>query len=288
MLRSSLLNCAGKSLDLTVPLVMGVLNVTPDSFSDGGQWSDTDSAIHHGFSMIGNGADIIDVGGESTRPGAPVISVNEELKRIIPVIEALAVGSEAVISVDTGKPEVMQAAIEAGAGMINDVFALRQPGALEGAAMLDVPVCLMHMQGEPGNMQKNPEYHDVVTEVESFLLERASRCQFAGIEKSRILLDPGFGFGKTQEHNTRLFAGLKRLAKHGFPILAGLSRKSMLGRITGKTVEKRLAASLTAAVLAIQNGASIVRVHDVEETVDALKVMAALGQTGSAGSRIPV
>lgn len=288
MSRSALMNCAGKSLDLTVPLVMGVLNVTPDSFSDGGQWTDTDSAIHHGLSMTEQGADIIDVGGESTRPGAPAVPVAEELERIIPVIEALAADSEAVISVDTCKPQVMKAAIEAGAGMINDVFALRQSGALECAALLDVPVCLMHMQGEPGNMQKNPEYHDVVSEVESFLLERASQCEFAGIEKSKILLDPGFGFGKNQEHNTQLFAGLKRLSKHGYPILAGLSRKSMLGRITDKTVDMRLAASVTAAVLAILNGVSIIRVHDVDETVDAVKMMSALGQAGSPGSRIPI
>jgi dihydropteroate synthase len=239
--------------------VMGILNTTPDSFSDGGLWTDRDSALRQAVAMVEAGADIIDVGGESTRPGSKPVSAGEELDRVIPVV-------------DTSKPEVMKEAIRAGAGMINDVFALRLEGAVETAASLAVPVCLMHMLGEPRTMQGSPEYEDVVDEVEGFLQQRADACIAAGIPPDRIVIDPGFGFGKTLDHNLTLFRSLPRLCRNGFPLLVGISRKSMLGALTGKPVEDRLAASVTAAVLAARLGAAIVRVHDVAETVDALKV----------------
>lgn len=255
---------------------MGVLNLTPDSFSDGGLWIDPDRALHHAIGMVEQGADIVDVGGESTRPGATSVPVEEELDRVVPLIERIAGETDAPISIDTSKPEVMREAVAAGAGLVNDVRALRQEGALEAAAGLGVPVCLMHMQGKPRDMQADPRYSDVVTEVRDFLAERASACEKAGIAPGRILIDPGFGFGKSLEHNLALLRGLGVLAELGYPVLAGLSRKSMLGKITGRETGDRIASSVAAALLAVQNGAAIVRVHDVAETADALKVYAAL------------
>ncbi len=258
-----------------LPRVMGVLNVTPDSFSDGGRWLGRDAALRHAEAMVRDGADIIDVGGESTRPGADAVSEEEELARVIPVIEALAGHVDAVLSVDTSKPAVMRAAAAAGAGMINDVAALRQDGALEAAADLGLPVCLMHMRGEPRTMQADPRYDDVVGEVEAFLLERCEAARKAGVPADRLIVDPGFGFGKTLEHNLALLRALPRLCGHGIPLLAGLSRKSMLLPLTGRPVEARLAGSLALALAAARGGAAIIRVHDVAETVDALRVMAA-------------
>lgn len=254
---------------------MGILNLTPDSFSDGGLWTDPDLALRHALAMVQAGADFIDIGGESTRPGAAPVSLQQELDRVIPVIERLAGETAAMISVDTSKPGVMRAAVEAGAGMINDVFALRQEGAVEAAADLGVPVCLMHMQGEPRRMQEKPEYDNVVEEVGGFLAERAAVCEAAGIPANQIVLDPGFGFGKTLQHNLQLMRGLPELAQGGYPLLVGISRKSMLGAITGRETGDRVAASVAAALLAVQGGAAIVRVHDVAETADALKLLAA-------------
>jgi len=264
---------------------MGILNTTPDSFSDGGLWTDPARAVERALEMVAQGADIIDVGGESTRPGADSVGTQQELERVLPVVEAIVAESAATVSVDTCKPEVMRAAVAAGAGLINDVFALRQEGALEAAARLGVPVCLMHMQGKPRNMQVDPHYTDVVGEVEAFLLQRARACEAAGIVRDRIWIDPGFGFGKTLEHNVALFHALPRLCDHGYPVLVGVSRKSMLGALTGRAVEDRLAASVTAAVLAARRGAAVVRVHDVAETVDALKVMQRL-DPGPADARL--
>jgi dihydropteroate synthase len=260
--------------------VMGILNTTPDSFSDGGLWADRQRAVEHALAMVAAGADIIDVGGESTRPGAQPVSVQEELDRVVPVIEAIARQSSVTLSVDTSKPEVMRAAVAAGAGLINDVLALRQQGALETAAGLGVPVCLMHMQGRPRDMQADPRYSDVVSEVESFLIQRAQACEAAGISRDDIFIDPGFGFGKTLEHNIALFRALPRLCRSGYPVLVGISRKSMLGALTGKPVGERLAASVAAAILAARHGAAVVRVHDVAETVDGLKVLSVL-ETGT-------
>lgn len=258
---------------------MGILNTTPDSFSDGGLWTDRDDAIRHAAAMAADGADLIDVGGESTRPGAAAVPVQQELDRVVPVIEAVVRETGLPVSVDTSKPAVMEAAVAAGAGMINDVYALRREGALAMAAKLGVPVCVMHMQGEPGNMQQEPHYEDVVEEVSRFLLGRAAACETAGIPGENILIDPGFGFGKTYEHNVQLFQALPQICRIGYPVLAGVSRKAMLGAITSKPVTERTAASVAAALLAVQAGASVVRVHDVAETVDALKVMQALAST---------
>jgi dihydropteroate synthase len=255
---------------------MGVLNVTPDSFSDGGRYLDLDEALRRGERMAADGADIIDIGGESTRPGAREVSAAEETDRISPVVEALAARLSLPISVDTSKPEVISAATSAGAGMINDVRALRLPGALEAAAAAGVPVCLMHMQGTPLSMQRAPAYRDVIAEVIDFLQARARACLAAGIPRDRLILDPGFGFGKTLEHNLALLAGLPRLCALGFPILVGISRKSMLGRLTGREVGDRLAGSLAAAVLAVERGARLIRVHDPAETRDALRVVQAV------------
>ena len=251
---------------------MGVLNATPDSFSDGGLWSERGQALRHALEMVEAGADIIDVGGESTRPGAEPVSLQQELDRVIPLVEAIAAESDVAISVDTSKPEVMEAAVAAGAGLLNDVFALRAEGALETAARLGVPVCVMHMQGRPRDMQREPRYDDVVGEVEAFLLARAAACRAAGIAAERVLIDPGFGFGKTLEHNIALFHALPRFCSLGYPVLVGVSRKAMLGAITGRPVEQRAPASVAAALLAARAGASIVRVHDVAATVDALRV----------------
>ena len=269
--------------------VMGILNTTPDSFSDGGLWADPGQALERALTMAEEGADIIDVGGESTRPGARSVSVQQELDRVIPVIEAIVAGSDVTVSVDTSKPEVMKAAVAAGAGMINDVLALRHGDALATAARLAVPVCLMHMQGRPRDMQAHPQYDDVVSEVEAFLLERARACEEAGIDRALILIDPGFGFGKNLEHNVALFRALPRFCGGDYPVLVGVSRKSMLGALTGRPVEGRQAASVAAALLAALHGAAVVRVHDVAQTVDALKVLRALDgeaafQDGNAGA----
>lgn len=272
------LRCGDRSLSLDPPQVMGVLNVTPDSFSDGGRFIGRDQAIEHARAMVEAGAAIIDIGGESTRPGAAAVSAEEELARVIPVVEALSGSVPAVISVDTSKPEVMSAAVEAGAGMLNDVRALREPGALEAAAALDVPICLMHMQGQPRTMQDNPQYEDVVADVHDFLMQRVAACEQTGIARERLLLDPGFGFGKSLQHNLRLLAHLERFHDTGLPLLVGMSRKSMLGMILDKPVEQRLHGSLAVAAIAAWQGARIIRVHDVAETADVLKVVAAVNR----------
>ncbi|MCX7893132.1 MAG: dihydropteroate synthase [Burkholderiales bacterium] len=265
-------------LPLDRPLVMGVVNVTPDSFSDGGRFLDAQAAIEHARRLVEEGADILDVGGESTRPGALPVDEAEESRRVLPVLEGiLPLGIP--VSIDTTKPGVMRAAIAAGAAMVNDVTALRSPGALEAVAAADAGVCLMHMLGEPRTMQASPAYGDVVAEVRDFLAARAAVCEAAGIGRDRIVIDPGFGFGKTVAHNLALLRGLPALAALGFPVLAGLSRKSTLGAITGRAVGDRLAASVAAALLAVQRGARIVRVHDVAATRDALAVLAAVARS---------
>lgn len=255
---------------------MGILNVTPDSFSDGGLWFDRDSALRHAHQMARDGADLIDVGGESTRPGAAEVSLQEELDRVIPMVESIGAETGLPVSVDTSKPEVMSAAVAAGAAMINDVYAFQREGALETVAALEVPVCIMHMQGTPRDMQSEPCYHDATNEVLDFLTGRATVCQIAGISAERIIIDPGFGFGKALQHNTELFHHLDAFTATGYPVLVGISRKSMLGQITGRAVEQRVVASAAAALLAAQAGATILRVHDVAETIDALKVLDAL------------
>jgi dihydropteroate synthase len=255
---------------------MGVLNVTPDSFSDGGRFVHLDDAVERGVQMAEEGAAIIDVGGESTRPGAQPVGLDEELRRVVPVIARLHSRTQALLSVDTGKPEVMHAAAAAGAAMINDVRALREPGALEAAAATGCAVCLMHMLGEPRTMQEAPSYRDVVAEVRQFLRERAATCIEAGIPAERMVLDPGFGFGKTLQHNLELLRRLRELSVDGLPMLAGLSRKSMVGALTGRPPDERLHGSVALAVVAALNGARILRVHDVAATVDALKVVAAV------------
>ena len=259
--------------------IMGILNVTPDSFSDGGQFTQTERAVDHALQMVEQGADWIDIGGESTRPGAQAVSVGQELERVIPVIEALIRAlPNARISIDTSKPEVMQAAVNAGAKMINDVAALTFEGALKTASQLNVDVCLMHMQGDPRTMQQNPDYQDVVSEVKSFLTKRSRYCIESGIASEKILIDPGFGFGKTLQHNLVLLRSLGEFKQTGFRLLVGLSRKSMLQAITGQAVEKRLAGSLALALLSHMGGADIVRVHDVEQTRDVLQVADAVLQ----------
>jgi dihydropteroate synthase len=255
---------------------MGILNVTPDSFSDGGVFLSRDDALAQAARMAQEGADIIDVGGESTRPGARAVSAREEIDRVIPVIEAVRERIPLPISIDTSKPEVMRAAVAAGAGFINDVRALREEGALAAAAALNVPVCLMHMQGEPRTMQDDPRYADVVAEVAGFLRERLRAARAAGIPARNLVIDPGFGFGKTLEHNLELLRGLGKLQDLGAPVLAGLSRKSMIGKALGLSVERRLHASVALAVMAVQNGVRIVRVHDVGPTVEALRMWQAV------------
>jgi len=267
--------CAGRPLALARPLVMGVLNVTPDSFSDGGRFVRLEAAVERGLAMVSEGAAFIDVGGESTRPGAQPVSLSEELARVLPVVRALSAGA-AVISIDTSKPEVMAQAAAAGAGLINDVRALRAPGALAAARDSGCAVCLMHMQGEPRTMQEAPSYGDVVAEVAQFLRARLDACRAAGIPDNRLLIDPGFGFGKNFQHNLTLLRGLPRLAHLGVPLLAGLSRKSMVGTLTGRPSGERLYGSLALAVWAALSGARIIRTHDVAATVDALKVVAAI------------
>ena len=259
------------------PIIMGILNTTPDSFSDGGKFTAVEAAAAHAMLMVEEGADIIDVGGESTRPGAQEVSARDEISRVVPVIEAIRQQSNVCISIDTSKPEVMRAAVEAGASLVNDVNALRAEGAVQVCAELNMPVCLMHMQGEPRTMQKAPQYNNVVEDVEEFLFQRVHACVEAGISRDKIIIDPGFGFGKTLEHNLQLLSRLDELQKLGLPVLAGISRKSMLGAILGGApVEERLFASVAAAVLAWTKGATIFRVHDVKPTVDALKVCAAV------------
>ncbi len=267
---------AGKfSLSLDRPYVMGIVNVTPDSFSDGGKFLARDLAIAHARRLIEEGADIIDIGGESTRPGAATTSLQEELDRVMPVLAAI-IGDGVPVSVDTQKPAVMLAAIKAGAAMINDVNALQAAGAIEACAASNVAVCLMHIQGSPATMQQAPAYQDVVAEVTTFLAAKSGACLDAGIERERIVIDPGFGFGKTVEHNFMLLRKLNALATLGFPVLAGFSRKASLGIVTGRGADERLAASIAAAMLCAQNGATILRVHDVRETVDAIKVLMAV------------
>ena len=271
------LDCAGRILKLDRARVMGIVNVTPDSFSDGGRHDTTAAAIAHGLKLAEEGADILDIGGESTRPGAGDVSTEEELRRVVPVIEALAKQVSIPISIDTSKPEVMRAAVAAGAGMINDVYALRREGALDAAAELGVAVVVMHMLGEPRSMQDDPRYDDVVAEVHRFLAERIFACEMAGIERKRIVVDVGFGFGKTLDHNLQLLAQLQRFTELGVPIVAGMSRKKTIGTLTGRDApDDRVAGSLAAHVIAAQRGARIVRVHDVAATVDALKVWEAV------------
>jgi dihydropteroate synthase len=274
------LRLSSASLDLSRPAVMGILNVTPDSFSDGGRFASLDAALRQAERMAAEGAAIIDVGGESTRPGAAAVPAREEIGRVVALIEAIAGRVDVAVSIDTSKPEVMQAAVAAGATMLNDVYALRRDGALAMAASLDVAVCLMHMQGEPRTMQANPRYNDVAGEVAEFLSGRVAACVAAGIERGRIVVDPGFGFGKTDRHNIELLANLERIGALGLPLLVGLSRKNTLGKLTGQPVEGRLAAGIAAAVLAVERGAHIVRTHDVGATFDALKVAAAVTRAG--------
>ena len=259
---------------------MGVINVTPDSFSDGGRFVSNEAAVAHALRMIEEGAGLIDVGGESTRPGAQGVSAEEEIGRVVPVIEALAAHTRIPISVDTSKPAVMTAAVRAGASMINDVRALREPGALEAAAATDAAICLMHMQGEPRTMQADPRYGDVVTEVRDFLRGRAQACLASGIARDRLVVDPGIGFGKRLEHNLALLAGLPALTALGWPVLIGVSRKSMFGMLLGRSVDERVAGGVAMATAAVLAGASIVRTHDVAATVDAVKVAVALRAAG--------
>lgn len=269
------LRCGSRTLDLTRPIVMGVLNVTPDSFSDGGRFTDHADAYAHAERMVEEGAAILDIGGESTRPGASAVSVGEEMDRVIPVLQRFA-KSNVVLSVDTRSPEVMAEAIRAGAGMLNDVTGFRDPRALDIAARSDAALCVMHMQGEPRTMQTAPQYGDVVTEVKAFLAERVHACLSVGVERDRIVIDPGFGFGKTLAHNLALLRGLRALGDLGQPVLAGLSRKAMLGQLTGRAVHERVHGSVALAVVAILNGAAIVRAHDVAATMDALRVASAV------------
>ncbi|WP_394000480.1 dihydropteroate synthase [Luteimonas sp. WGS1318] len=267
------LDCNGRVLRLDVPKVMGIVNVTPDSFSDGGAHATADTAIAHGLRLVAEGADLLDIGGESTRPGAAEVSVDEELRRVIPVVEGLARATSVPISIDTSKPDVMRAAVAAGAGLINDVYGLRRDGALDTAAALGVPVVLMHMQGAPRAMQDAPDYDDVIGEVHRFLAERIFSAEMAGIDKKRIVVDPGFGFGKTTAHNLALLAQLARFVELGVPVLAGLSRKRSIGALTGREVPaERMAGSVAAHLIAAQRGARILRVHDVAQTFDALKI----------------
>lgn len=272
--------CGRFTLDLSRPRIMGIVNVTPDSFSDGGRLLAPDAAIAHARRLIDEGADILDIGGESTRPGAEPVPLEEELARLLPLIEALR-DSGVPLSIDTFKPAVMRAAIEAGADMINDIYGFRQPGAIEAVAGSDCGLCVMHMQGEPRTMQQAPAYADVAGEVGAFLREQAQRLEAAGVDPGRICLDPGFGFGKTTAHNYDLLRSLPTIGALGYPLLIGVSRKTMIGAVTGRPVGERLAGSIAAALAAVARGAAIVRVHDVAATVDALKVWQAV-QVGDA------
>lgn len=269
--------CGSLRIDLSVPRIMGIVNVTPDSFSEGGQCFDADVAIRHAHGLIEQGADILDIGGESTRPGAPEVDAVEELRRVLPVICAVR-DAGVPLSIDTSKPEVMRAALDAGVCIVNDVRALRTPGAVDAVAGAGCGVVLMHMQGEPRTMQASPHYEDVVAEVGAFLRERMAVLSLAGVAADRVVLDPGFGFGKTPAHNWRLLAQLGRIDGGALPLLAGLSRKSMLGHATGRPVDQRLAASVAAAVLAVERGARLLRVHDVAATRDAVAVWRAMDE----------
>lgn len=266
------IDCAGWLLDLRHPCVMGILNVTPDSFSDGGDFLGYEDALQHARQMVAEGADMIDVGGESTRPGAAVVPEQQELDRVIPLIEALSAEIAVPISVDTTKAQVMREAVSAGAGLINDVNALRSEGALSAAVDLAVPICLMHRQGSPSKMQKKPLYDNVLADVKRFLLARVAACELVGISRERLIIDPGFGFGKTLEHNIALFAGLKQFVGLGLPVMIGVSRKTMIGEVLNAQVDERLSGGLALATLAAQQGASIIRTHDVKATTDVLKI----------------
>ncbi|KPY38463.1 Dihydropteroate synthase [Pseudomonas syringae pv. primulae] len=270
------LPCGNRVLDLAHTHVMGILNATPDSFSDGGRYSQLDAALRHAQEMVAAGATLIDVGGESTRPGARPVSPSEEVDRVAPVVELIARELDVIISVDTSTPEVIVESARLGAGLINDVRSLRRPGALEAAAATGLPVCLMHMLGEPGDMQDNPHYQDLVGEVSAFLADRMERCEAAGIPKDRIILDPGFGFAKTLEHNLSLFRHMEALHALGRPLLVGVSRKSMIGAVLGRPVGERLIGGLALAALAMTKGARILRVHDVAETADVVRMIAAV------------
>lgn len=263
-------------LDLTSPKIMGILNFTPDSFSDSGKFFSLDKALFQVEKMLNDGADIIDIGGESTRPNAPIVPLEEELQRVVPLVEAVRQRFDCLISVDTSKAEVMLQSAQVGADIINDIRALQEPNALETAAELALPVCLMHMQGSPQTMQQSPDYDDVVEEVSEFLNQRIFACLTAGITKEHIILDVGFGFGKTVQHNYQLMKHLPLFADSGYPVLAGLSRKSMIGAVLDKPVDQRIIGSVAGALLCIQQGAKIVRVHDVAETADALKIWRAM------------
>lgn len=271
---------AGRELDMSGCHVMGILNVTPDSFSDGGRFNQVDAALARAREMVADGAVFVDVGGESTRPGATAVSVDEELSRVCPVVETIARELDVIVSVDTSSPQVMAEVAKLGAGLINDVRALQREGAPEVVARADIPVCLMHIQGEPDTMQNDPRYRNVRREVSSFLTERMRIIEEAGVRPENIILDPGFGFGKSLRHNLQLLASLEQLQLLGHPVLVGISRKSMLGHITGREVSERLPASLAAATISAMKGASIIRVHDVRETVDAVKVVTAMEEAG--------
>lgn len=270
------LPCGGRFLDLSRPQVMGILNVTPDSFSDGGRYGQRDAALRHAEAMLQAGATLIDVGGESTRPGARAVSPVEELERVAPIVEAIAAELDVIISVDTSTPAVIRETARLGAGLINDVRSLQRDGAVDAAADSGLPVCLMHMRGEPSTMQQSPQYPDVVAEVREFLLERLAACAAAGIGAERVILDPGFGFAKTLEHNLSLFKHLQALHALGRPLLVGVSRKSMIGKVLGHEVGERLYGSLALAALALSKGAHILRVHDVAQTVDVVRMIAAV------------
>ncbi len=275
-----MLHCGSRTLDLNTPVVMGVLNVTPDSFSDGGRYFDPVTAVERAAQMIAEGAGIIDVGGESTRPGAEEVSVAAELQRVVPVIEAICSRHDVLVSVDTSKPEVMRAAVAAGAHIINDIRALNEPGALQAAALSGAAVCVMHMQGAPASMQAAPRYANVVADVCAFLQQRVSACEQAGIDRQRILIDPGIGFGKSLHHNLELLAGLQAMQQLSLPVLVGVSRKSMIGALLDRPVGERLYGGLALATAAVLAGARIIRAHDVAPTCDAVRTAHALLQAG--------
>lgn len=274
------LPCGARTLDLSAPVVMGILNVTPDSFSDGGRFNERDAALRQAERMLADGAAIIDVGGESTRPGAAPVTEQEELDRVVPIVEALARELGALVSVDTSTAAVIRDSAAVGAGLINDVRSLQRPGALAAAAATDLPVCLMHMQGEPGTMQDDPRYEDVTAEVVAFLEARVKECERAGILRERLLVDPGFGFAKTVAHNLTLMQQMNALQSLALPVLIGVSRKSLFGRVLGREVDERLPGSLVAAVMCVERGARIVRAHDVKETVDAVRFAHAVREAG--------
>lgn len=273
---------ATKTLELDRPHVMGILNTTPDSFSDGGSYTTLDKALERAQKMIAAGVSIIDIGGESTRPGAPEVSLEEELERVIPIVKAIRECNQDVwISVDTSKAEVMRLSVAAGADLINDIRSLTEPGALEVAAAANVPVCIMHMKGQPKTMQQNPQYHDLMAEVEAFLLERMAACEAAGIARENIILDPGFGFGKSIEHNYHLLANLEQFHRFGLPVLAGMSRKSMIFKLLDKKPADCMVASVTCASIAAMKGAQIIRVHDVEETLEAMTIIETMNKNST-------